>query len=96
MKNEAIYAAMLSPQGRFLHDFFLVPCGEKIYVDVAANRADDLLARLKMYRLRSKVEIQREGNLSVAVYFSVMPDASFIRSLASGLRKLSDVASRKK
>ena len=96
LKNEAIYAAMLSPQGRFLHDFFLVPCGEKIYVDVAANRADDLLARLKMYRLRSKVEIQREGNLSVAVYFSVMPDASFPSERSEMLGKLSDVASSKK
>lgn len=66
-KNEAIYAAMLSPQGRFLHDFFLVPCGEKIFIDVAANRANDLLSRLKMYRLRSKVEIEVEDELSVAV-----------------------------
>ena len=68
-RGESIYAAMLSSQGKFLHDFFLTPWQGKILLDVCAKRADDLLARLKMYRLRSKVEIAKEDSLRVLACF---------------------------
>ena len=51
------YAAMLTPQGKYLFDFFLLEEGDSILVDVAANRADALAQRLSMYRLRAEVEI---------------------------------------
>lgn len=57
-KSEALYTALLSPQGKFLHDFFLVPRGDSIWLDVAKTRADDLLNRLKLYKLRSKISIE--------------------------------------
>lgn len=63
--GNSIYAALLSPQGKFLHDFFLIPWQGKIFIDVQADRAGDLLARLKMYRLRSKVEIALGESLCV-------------------------------
>lgn len=65
LKDEAIYTALLSPQGKFLYDFFLIPWKENIFLDVAENRIDDLIARLKIYRLRSKIEIEIANNLSV-------------------------------
>lgn len=57
-KGVALYAAMLSPQGKFLHDFFLVPKGEEILLDINKHRAADLIARLNIYKLRSKISIQ--------------------------------------
>ena len=66
LKNEVIYTALLSPQGKFLYDFFIIPWYENIFLDVAENRAADLLSRLKMYRLRSKVEIEFTDDLCVA------------------------------
>lgn len=54
-KGEALYTALLSPQGKFLHDFFLIPQEGRVLLDVHRARADDLLTRMKMYRLRSKV-----------------------------------------
>lgn len=57
-KGRPVYAAMLTPQGRFLHDFFLVPWQEKIFVDIHSPRAADFLNRLRIYRLRSKVVIE--------------------------------------
>ena len=53
----AVHAALLTPQGKFLHDLFLVPLGERLLIDCEAARRDDLLRRLRMYRLRSKVEL---------------------------------------
>jgi folate-binding protein YgfZ len=52
-----IHAALLSPQGKYLADFFLVARGETILLDVASALATDLVRRLNMYRLRSNVTI---------------------------------------
>ena len=56
-----VYAALLSPQGKYLADFFVVPDGdEALLLDVAGDLADDLLRRLAMYKLRAKVEIAED------------------------------------
>jgi len=56
-----VYAALLTPQGKFLADFFLIGAGETILLDVAAALAPDLARRLAMYRLRAEVGISEAG-----------------------------------
>ncbi|KAB2039003.1 hypothetical protein ES319_D03G183100v1 [Gossypium barbadense] len=64
-----MYAALLTPQGRFLYDFFLYRQSRpeekldrngsvEILADVDGSVLDELLATLKKYRLRSKVDIE--------------------------------------
>lgn len=53
--EEAIYAALLTPQGRYLHDFFVARRGDVLYLDCEAARRNDLQRRLSIYKLRSKV-----------------------------------------
>jgi folate-binding protein YgfZ len=67
--GHAVYACLLTPQGKFLHDFFLVDDGEALLIDCEADRRDDLAKRLKMYRLRSKIDIADVSD-SWAVYGS--------------------------
>ena len=67
--DRAIYAAFLTAQGKYLHDFFVVEQGETLLVDCEGARADDLLRRLTMYKLRSQVTIDPDDNLAVAVAF---------------------------
>src|SRR5215470_11138706 len=55
--DRAVYAALLTPQGRYLHDFFIAAIGETLYLDCEAARRDDLRRRLSIYRLRSKVTL---------------------------------------
>ena len=57
VNGQGLYSALLSPQGKFLHDFFLYEKNELIYLDCERDRIDDLFRRLVMYRLRSNVEI---------------------------------------
>ena len=52
-----VYAAMLTPQGKYLADFFLVAEDDAVLLDVAAPLAEDLARRLTLYKLRAKVEI---------------------------------------
>lgn len=51
------YGALLTPQGRLLVDLFLLGTDDGVLLDVAADRREDLIRRLTMYRLRSKVVI---------------------------------------
>ncbi|PTQ72716.1 YgfZ/GcvT domain-containing protein [Celeribacter persicus] len=57
LEEGAVYAALLTPQGKFIVDFFLVPEGETILMDVPASEVDSLMKRLTMYKLRSKVTL---------------------------------------
>lgn len=52
-----VYAALLTPQGKYLADFLLVPQGEKILLDIAAPIAEATVRRLSMYKLRADVQI---------------------------------------
>ena len=52
-----IYAAILTPQGKYLADFFLSQRGEAIVLDVAESLSQSLLMRLSMYKLRADVTI---------------------------------------
>ncbi|MGB8274728.1 MAG: folate-binding protein [Alphaproteobacteria bacterium] len=63
--DRAIYSALLTPQGRYLHDFFIVQVGSALVLDCEAARADDLRRRLSTYKLRSKVDIADAGQLFV-------------------------------
>lgn len=53
-----VYAALLTPQGKYLADFFLVPMGADVLLDVAEELADGLVKRLSIYRLRADVKIE--------------------------------------
>ena len=70
--GHAIYACLLTPQGKFLHDFFLIADGESLLLDCEAERRLDLMGKLKMYRLRSKVEITDETE-AFAVFAALGP-----------------------
>lgn len=68
--RRAGYAALLTPQGKYLFDFFIAQQGEALLLDCEAARAGELLKRLKLYRLRAKVEIEDiSENVSVAALF---------------------------
>ncbi len=53
----SLYAALLTPQGKILCDFFVVRDGDDILIDVAQTEHKMLLTRLSMYKLRSAVEL---------------------------------------
>ena len=57
--DQAIYAALLTPQGKCLFDFFIVvsEADGRLLLDVEAERAPALAQRLTMYKLRAKVDI---------------------------------------
>ncbi|WP_341915800.1 folate-binding protein [Ferrovibrio terrae] len=77
-RGQAAYAALLSPQGKFLHDFFVTPDPNTsgLLLDVAAERLPDLQRRLTLYRLRAKVTIAPvDGVRCYALFGGAAPSA---------------------
>lgn len=67
-----VYAGLLTPQGKYLFDFFLLDGADfghagAVLIDVAAGRAAALAARLKMYCLRRDAAISADTGLGVAL-----------------------------
>jgi len=56
--SRAIYAALLTPQGKFLHDFIITQAGEqRFFLDCDGERLMELGQRLASYKLRAAIEI---------------------------------------
>jgi folate-binding protein YgfZ len=60
-RDGAVYAALLTPQGKYLADFLLIERGDRILLDVATPLAEGLARRLGMYRLRAAVAVEPAG-----------------------------------
>jgi folate-binding protein YgfZ len=73
----ARYAALLTAQGRYLHDFIMVEAGESLWLDAEAGRLDDLKKRLSIYRLRAKISLEERPDLAVAAIFGEGASAAF-------------------
>lgn len=65
--DRAIWSALLTAQGKFLHDFFLVEHDGAYLLDAEAARIDDLKRRLSLYRLRAKAAIEAVEGWTVAI-----------------------------
>lgn len=70
-----IYSALLTPQGKFIADFFLIPDGNDILMDVDTDAAAPLIPRLNMYKLRADVTIS-ETNLIVSRGLNDAPEGA--------------------
>lgn len=70
--GRAVYAALLTPQGKFLFELFVSGDGDRLCLDGEAARLDDLLRRLKMYKLRARVSLDIDPGAAVFA----LPDAS--------------------
>jgi folate-binding protein YgfZ len=69
-RQPAVYSCFLTPQGKFLHDFFVTGDGEALVLDCEGGaRANDLVKKIKPFRLRSKVEFAVEPDVKVYAVF---------------------------
>jgi folate-binding protein YgfZ len=68
--GRAVYATLLTAQGRFLFDLFIAEQDGRYLVDCAGPRRADLIKRLSLYRLRSKATISdADADWCAAVLF---------------------------
>ncbi|MGE4061974.1 MAG: folate-binding protein YgfZ [Rhodospirillaceae bacterium] len=63
--GEAMWAALLTAQGKFLHEFFVIPHRDTVLLECERARRDDLVTRLARYKLRAKVTLAPLDTLHV-------------------------------
>ncbi len=68
--NRIIYSTLLSPQGKFLHDFFVIKNNiEEIYLDTPEYNYKKLKEKLNLYKLNRKIEINEKKIYSYFLIF---------------------------
>jgi tRNA-modifying protein YgfZ len=90
--NIAIYGAMLTPQGKYLFDMFVIsPSPDEFLLDV--SRPSDFVKRLSMYRLRSKVTIE-DMSETMGVYAAFPTQEDVVGEHAYADPRLPELGSR--
>lgn len=71
-----VYSALLTPQGKYLFDFFVIKKSNfQFFIDISSQTKDEFLTRLMLYKLRSDVSIE-EVNGWVGVGFFDRPSGA--------------------
>ena len=74
--EKTIYACLLTPQGRFLYDFFIMENKGSFLLETETNRLEELLKKLTLYKLRAKVNLHLRPDLKVyALWGENVPQA---------------------
>ncbi len=60
--NHSCFASLLSPQGKYLFDFIILKHKNGYFLDCEKKQIDQLFNQLKLYKLRSKVNILSLSN----------------------------------
>ena len=73
--DSPLYAGLLTPQGKYLHDFFMLRLDATVALDCERARVDDLMRRLTAYRLRARVSLEDASDryAVVAIFGSGVP-----------------------
>jgi folate-binding protein YgfZ len=71
--GRAIWSAFLTPQGKWLADFFIIANGNRLLLDCERDQAADLARKLARYRLRSKVTVAVDPDMHVHVAWGSPP-----------------------
>ncbi len=83
--GKGIYAALLTPQGKILFEFFVTAHEDRFLIDCATARGPDLVKRLTFYKLRAQVEIGLAPDLKVAAVWDSTP-----QTISDGVAEFAD------
>ena len=71
--GRAVWAALLTPQGKWLADFFILANGERLLLDCERAQQPMLMQRLGRFRLRAKVALRAADELGVYAAWEAAP-----------------------
>ena len=78
-EENILYSCLLTPQGKFIVDFFIFHKNKKFIIETNSFFYEKLLKKLKLYKLRSKIFINEITNLSsYSVFGELNNNPSFV------------------
>jgi tRNA-modifying protein YgfZ len=72
-KQPAVFAGLLSPQGKLLFEFFVIRHGAELLIETHATSVAALIKRLTLYKLRAQITLRDETAEWVPVWAPVAP-----------------------
>ena len=72
--KNSVFSALLTPQGKYLNEFFIIQNNKGYLLDCSENSTKELIKDLSKYKLRSKVEIE---DFSSEFVIGVMNESKF-------------------
>ena len=66
-KQKSIYTCVLSPQGKFLNDCFIVKKNNSFFIEINTSETDEFSNLLSKYDLRKQLDVQLKENLQTFV-----------------------------
>ena len=76
--QKSLYSLLLTPQGRFLYDFFIIPANPEancFFIECDSLDTEKLLKHLTLYKLRSKVNFNLLASAQIFAHWSGSLDA---------------------
>ena len=67
--NSSCFASLLTPQGKFLYEFIIVKHKSGYFIDCEKTQSEEIFNQLKLYKIRSKIEILNLSNEFVVASF---------------------------
>ena len=64
-KKPSIYSSLLTPQGKFQHDFFISNFKEKFYLECDKSEQEEIINKFTMYKLRLDVKVSISSNYNI-------------------------------
>lgn len=92
--DRALWAALLSPQGRVLFDFGLIEAENTILLDVEHQALAELVRRLSLYRLRAQVAFTDQSatwtvlalpEADAVAHFALEPERGRVRRIGAAI-----------
>ena len=72
--KKVIYSCLLTPQGKFLSDFFIIPFKDSFLIEINKKFFDDFITKLKLYKLRSRIDIEEINYLTSLIIINKSDD----------------------
>ena len=70
-ESNSLYSALLTPQGKYLHDFFILKHEKNYLIDCESETAENLLSCLEKYKLNANIEfknITSDNSVAIITY----------------------------
>jgi folate-binding protein YgfZ len=67
--DRSVYGTLLTPQGKYLHDFIIAARDSHLLFDAEPGRSEDLVARLSRFKLRADIGFEPRPDLAVFALF---------------------------
>ena len=70
-ESNALYSALLTPQGKYLHDFFILKHEKNYLIDCESEAAENLLSCFQKYKLNANIEfknITSDNSVAIIAY----------------------------